>query len=122
MRAVFLILALAGLQPAAGERFSFRTNEFRLEGDARAAAAAFVERAFPPGLPMTEARARAQAAEMTCRPAKADAGLACVYSVPVHAPGGVIGENTWTLRLTPDGSGRLAAADLVYDRGGFDTP
>lgn len=121
-RLSMVAFALLAASPAvAAPGFSFRSNEFQEADRARADADAFVARSFPTGLPLADARARAEAAEMTCRAGRTD-GLVCVYSAPVHAPGGVIGDNTWTLRLTQDAQGRLAFARLAYDRASFDTP
>ena len=74
------------------------------------AARQFVEKELPAGLPMSEAIARARAARSACH----DTGweVVCRYFIgeaPDMAP---LGEEIWTLTLTPGPDGKLAAAAI----------
>ncbi len=78
------------------------------------AAQQFVEKQLPPGLPMSEAIARARAARSACHEdARLGGGeVICRYWIgeaPDMAP---LGEEIWTLTLTPGPDGKLAAAAI----------
>lgn len=115
--ALAVSVSIAPRVQAAERAFSFRQAEFLPEDDARRAGEAFVRDAFPSGLPLAEARRRAQQAGLGCVPGP-EGRLVCLYIMPVHQEGGIIGEDTWTLVLTPDGRGGLADARLTYVRKG----
>ena len=115
-----LLLVAVPAAMAAGVDFTFRDAEFMSRSNGYAAAERFVADRFPPGLPMAEARLLATRAAMSCRTTRVISILTCRYSIPVHAEGGLIGDNTWTLRLTSDPLGRLRVATLHYDRGGVE--
>ena len=77
----------------------------------------FVEKELPAGLPMSEAIARARAARSACH----DVGgaVVCRYWIgdaPDMAP---LGEEIWTLTLTPGPDGKLAAAAIDRTRAGL---
>ena len=74
------------------------------------AAQQFVEKQLPAGLPMAEAIARARAAHSACHDVGGD--VVCRYSItdaPDMAP---LGEEIWTLTLTPGPDGKLASAAI----------
>ncbi|MBE7217421.1 MAG: hypothetical protein INR64_03025 [Caulobacteraceae bacterium] len=100
-------------------RFTFQAAEFLDEDRARAAGLAWAQTQLPPGLPLADAVGRAKTAGMTCRPPRPPGGdVRCRYSMVVHKPGGIIGEDNFILELAPDASGRLRQARLVYNRDG----
>lgn len=114
-----VLLATIAAPPAAVARerpFSFWQAEFMPQDRAMTEAQAFVASALRPGLAMTQARARLRRAGMVCgRPQGPDDGVECVTSETVHIGGGLIGEDRWTVRLTPDGRGGLRAARLGHE-------
>jgi hypothetical protein len=70
----------------------------------------FIEKQLPAGLPMSEAIARARAAHSACHDAGGD--VVCRYWIadaPDMAP---LGEEIWTLTLTPGPDGKLATAAI----------
>jgi hypothetical protein len=96
--------------PRDPSRFTF---PYAAHVDARSgnvAAKEFVEKQLPAGLPMSEAIARARAAHSACHDAGGE--VVCRYSIgdaPDMAP---LGEEIWTLTLTPGPDGKLAAAAI----------
>jgi hypothetical protein len=74
------------------------------------AARLFVEKELPAGLPMSEAISRARAAHSACHDTGSD--VVCRYWIgdaPDMAP---LGEEIWTLTLTPGPDGKLATAAI----------
>src|SRR5579875_3013727 len=110
--AALAVSASAAATAESADHFTFRDASFLPDSRAVPEAQAFVAEAFPPGLPLATAEHRAEAAEMRCRPAR-DGGLACLYSTPQGAEGGLIGEDAWMLHLAPGPGGALAKADLT---------
>lgn len=113
--AVAACLGVAGLAWASERGFSFWDAEFMPQDQALEAAQRFVASALPPGLPIQEARARLRRASMVCaRPRGPADPVDCDCSETIHLQGGVIGEDHWTVRLTPDEAGGLRSASLDH--------
>lgn len=96
-------LATAELRHVAA--FNFRDAEFMREDDANRSVQEFLAARLPNGLPLSEARSRLTQALMTCSArGRAEAILSCSYSIPTHADGGIIGDDTWTVYVpySPD--------------------
>ena len=103
-------LLIAAPLAARPHGFTFRDAEFLPLDRGVAAAQEFVAAQLAPGLPIAEARDRLRRADMRCAPARHDGAIVCAFTEVVHIEGGVLGESRWTVRLTDDGSGRLASA------------
>jgi hypothetical protein len=81
------------------------------------AAQQFVEKELPAGLPMSEAIARARAARSACHDVGHD--VVCRYSIgeaPDMAP---LGQEIWTLTLTPGPDGKLKTAAIDRSHAGI---
>jgi hypothetical protein len=113
------VVAQAMPAVAGQDRFTFHEASFLPPADEMAQARAFVAEAFPPGLPFVEAERRARTADMRCR-SKPGGGLACLYAEPQAMEGGLIGEDTWTLRLAPGLGGTVQTAELKHGFVGVD--
>ena len=81
------------------------------------AAQQFVQHQLPAGLPMHEAVARARAARSSCN----DLGsvVICRYSISSATDQAALGEEVWTLTLTPGPDGKLATAAIDRSRVGI---
>ena len=111
-RCLWVILGTLIATPLAARPhgFTFRDAEFMPLDRGVAAAQDFVAARLPPGLPLAEARDRLRRADMRCASARHGGAIVCAFTEVVHVEGGVLGESRWTVRLTDDGSGRLASA------------
>ena len=122
--AVVAAVAVAGPAGAHGvRRFTFSDAAY-MDGEAgMRAARAFVAEALPRGLPMREAVARVTRADMACRADREGGGaVRCRYFVTSRPEFGDLGEDIWTVRLTPGSDGLLQDATLGYTHGGLSTP
>ena len=102
--------ARRGDAPPAARHFTF---PYAAHVDVRSgnyAAQQFVEKQLPAGLSMAEAVARARSARASCHDHGSE--VICQYSIgeaPDMAP---LGEEIWTLTLTPGPDGKLATAAI----------
>lgn len=81
------------------------------------AAREFVEKELPAGLPMAEAVARARAARASCRDRGGE--VVCRYEISDAGGEAALGEEIWTLTLTPGPGGKLANAAIDRSRAGI---
>ena len=102
------------LMAAASGSFSFFAAEFEPLDRALPAAEAFVREQLPDGLPVAEVRTRLRAAALRCPRAAPGTAFVCSVSMLVHIGGGLIGEDVWSVRVEPDGEGRLRSAALDH--------
>jgi hypothetical protein len=123
--AVVAAAAVAGAASAQEARkFTFTDAEFMRAADGMRAARAFVAEALPPGLSMREAVARMTRAGTACHAASDGGGaVRCSYFITVRPEYGDMGEDVWTVRLTPGAGGLLQDATLRRSRVGLsDSP
>jgi hypothetical protein len=107
----------------AARNFTFTDAEFMRAADGMHAARAFVAEALPPGLPMREAVARMTRAGTACDAASDGSGaVRCRYYITVRPEYGDLGEDVWTVRLTPGAGGVLQDATLRRSRVGLSDP
>src|ERR1700723_2219735 len=101
--AVVAAAAVAGAASAQDARkFTFPDAEFMGAPDGMRAARAFVAEALPQGLPMREAVARMTRAGTACHAASDGSGaVRCRYFITARPEYGDLGEDIWTVRLTP---------------------
>jgi hypothetical protein len=107
--------------PAAERHFTF---PWAAHVDARTgnyAAKQFVEKRLTAGLPMDEAVARVRAAHASCHDDQRHGGGAVVCRYMIGSAGDMasLGEEIWTVTLTPGPDGKLAAAALDRSRAGI---
>ena len=105
-------LSAAALGPPA--RFNFRDAEFLHRDEAARAVDALLAARLPAGLPLSDARDRLVQAGMTCWKA-AVLEPACSYSMVAHGDGGVIGEDTWVVRLFVGPGGTVKSWRVSHD-------
>jgi hypothetical protein len=95
--------------------FSFRRAEFVAEPAALDAAGAFVATQLPAGLPLSEAVARVERAEMRCgAPDRRTGRITCDYRMLVYTDAGNLGEDVWTVQLAPRPNRTLASAVVSH--------
>lgn len=120
--AAALALALGALTATAAlardpSRFTF---PWAAHVDARSgneAARQFVEKRLPAGLPMDEAVARVRAARAACKDRGGD--VVCRYTISAASDEASLGQEIWTLTLTPGPAGKLATAAIDRRRAGL---
>ena len=83
------------------------------------AARQFVEKELPPGLPMAEAVAKARAARSSCHDTGRGGDVICRYSISQASNEASLGEEIWTLTLTPGPDGKLKTAAIDRRRAGI---
>ena len=84
------------------------------------AAKQFVQNRLPAGLPMAEAVARAEAARSNCGRWRVTSGpIVCRYEISAATDGAALGQEVWTLTLTPGPDGKLASAAVDRTRVGI---
>ncbi|HZC17417.1 MAG TPA: hypothetical protein VE309_11715 [Caulobacteraceae bacterium] len=112
--ALGLAAALASpVAAAAPRRFTFAYAEFLPNDEAMRQSQAFVAQALPPGLPMREAIARVERADMSCHGGRGQDGVVnCDFFINAAPPDGPLGENFWNLSLTPGPDGALQSVSL----------
>jgi hypothetical protein len=83
------------------------------------AAQQFVEKELTAGLPMAEAVAKARAARSRCRGDGDGGEVVCRYSIGQASDEASLGEEIWTLTLTPGPDGKLKTASIDRRRSGI---
>jgi hypothetical protein len=127
IRPVQIAIALAGLMALAGtayaqstQNFTFQNAEFAPGEQGAQAAKSFVATQLTRGLAMNAAVAKVENAGAKCKaPSSAQNAITCVYSILARPTGGDLGENIWSVTLTPGSSGTLQSADLEISRVGM---
>jgi hypothetical protein len=102
---------------AAAHRFTFPWAAHVDERSGNYAVQQFVEKELPAGLPMAEAVAKARAAQSSChdRPG----AVICRYTITDASDMAPLGQEIWTLTLTPGPDGKLATATIDRTRAGL---
>lgn len=84
------------------------------------AAKQFVEKRLTPGLPMSEAEARVRAARAACHGGYGHGDdVVCRYTIGSGADMASLGQEIWTVTLTPGPDGKLQTAALDRSRAGL---
>jgi hypothetical protein len=106
---------------AAAHRFTFPWAAHVDERSGNYAVQQFVEKELTPGLPMAEAVAKARAAESSCHgDARRGGGVVtCRYEIGDANDMAPLGQEIWTLTLTPGPDGKLATAAIDRTRAGL---
>jgi hypothetical protein len=106
---------------AAQHRFTFPWAAHVDERSGNYAVQQFVEKELPAGLPMAEAVAKARAARSSCHGEARQGGgvVTCRYTITDASDMAPLGQEIWTLTLTPGLDGKLAAATIDRTRAGL---
>jgi hypothetical protein len=113
------LLALAGSAQAASA-FTFTDAEFMPANNGIEAAHSFIADQLTRGLPMALAIARVEKAQASCHAAAGGAEMVICEHYTLDRPvGGDLGENVWTVHLTPGPNGLLDDATVSRSRVGM---
>jgi hypothetical protein len=107
-----LICLMSEAIAAPPDHFTFQDAEFHPnQREGFEAAKAFVASELPQGIPMSEAIAKVEGARAACdTPTAPSAVVQCEYSILARPAEGGLGENVWTVRLTPGPGDKLQSA------------
>ncbi|HWF77679.1 MAG TPA: hypothetical protein VN694_10950 [Caulobacteraceae bacterium] len=85
------------------------------------AARQFVQKRLTPGLPMSEAVERVRAAHASCRGGyhRGGGAVVCRYTISSASDMASLGQEIWTVTLTPGPDGKLAGAAVDRSRAGI---
>jgi hypothetical protein len=115
--ALCLFTALASPASAMDRRtFTFADAEYPSASNGVQSAQAFIHNALPVGLSMDEAASRVEHADAQCSASPAGGAVNCSFSATSRPHDGYIGEDVWTVQLTPGANGDLQQATLTRSR------
>jgi hypothetical protein len=115
------LMALASTACAdSTQNFTFPNAEFKPGDEGVQAARSFMATQLIPGLAMNAAEARVENAGAKCRASSsAQNTITCEYFILARPAGGDLGENIWSVTLTPGSDGMLQSANLNISRVGM---